>query len=230
MAFKYEVKYNHKIELGGKLIKFKPWTTKNEKDYLIAVSTSSGKAVPEDILYDILIKPCLENNDIDLDVNEQKMLLIEIRKVSIGSTFPIRFQCKECTNVNELEIELDDVINFTPGTLGEVTVDDLYINFGKPNNIARERIEKADSEIERNFVNMIIHIKEIEYQGEVNDTFTFDELYEFFESMPTNVFDEVFNKFLKMDSNLELKGEFICGVCAHKHKIEFDKIPNFLWI
>ena len=110
MALKYKIEYNNTAIIGDKKFKFKPWNTKNEKDYLIAVE--SEKDIDDKMLFDILIRPCLEDTEVVLSVNEQKMLIIEIRKKSLGTTFPMRYACSSCGQVNDIDISFDSIVKY----------------------------------------------------------------------------------------------------------------------
>lgn len=228
MALKYNIKYSSIARIGDREFKFKPWTTKNEKDYLIAVE--SEEDITDDMLFDILIKPCLEDPDISLSVNEQKMLIIEIRKKSLGGTFPMRYICKKCKNVNDIDVEFDQIINFSPDKFELIKVDDLVFNLGhiQSQNL-KDRLKEQKTNVDYAFTDFLLHIHSIEVDGTLEDTFTFDELQDFVENLPTYIFDEVYEKFQAMKSKLEFELTTFCLTCNTENEVEFDHIPNFLW-
>lgn len=228
MALKYNIEYNNTAKIGDRTFKFRPWTTKNEKDYLIVVE--SEEEITDDKLFDILIRPCLEDPDVALTVNEQKMLMIEIRKKSLGETFPMRYICKKCKQVNDLDVEFDKIIKFKPDEFRPVTVGNLKFNFGPiVSKKVKERLEATTSSVEYAFVNFLLHIHSVEIDGRIEDTFTFDELKEFIEDLPTYIFDEVYKEFQSMKSSLEFGLKTYCMICNEENNVEFDHIPNFLW-
>jgi len=230
---KYKVQYNNIAKIGSKEYKFKPWNTKNEKDYLIAVESETE--ITDKKLFDLLIRPCLEDKDVVLSPNEQKMLIIEIRKKSIGATFSMRYACTDCKQVNDIDINFDMMVNFTPDEFKSVTTkdennEDIIFNFG---DIASERLrsklDDTKNSVEYSFTEFLLHIQSIELQGELEDTFTFDELKDFIEELPTFIFDEVFKEFRKMKSTLNFNLKTNCMICNTENNIVFEKIPNFLW-
>jgi hypothetical protein len=228
MALRYARAYDNSCTIGDKKFKFKPWNTKNEKDYLIAVE--SEEDITDNLLFEILIRPCLEEPDVVLTSNEQKMLMIEIRKKSLGITFPMRYVCKKCKQVNDLDIELDKIIKFTPDKFEDVEIDNLKFKFG---NIRSENLKKRLDGLKTNvdyaFTELLLHIQCIEIDGTVEDTFTFDELQEFVEELPTYIFDEVYKKFQSMKSSLNFNLKTFCMVCNTENDIDLEYIPNFLW-
>ncbi|MEA3485391.1 MAG: hypothetical protein U9R03_01645, partial [Candidatus Aerophobetes bacterium] len=69
-----------------------------------------------------------------------------------------------------------------------------------------------------------------EIDGELQEGFSFKELQEFMDSLPTKIFDEVFEQYQKMTDSLDLKYEFTCPHCKTKETIDYTNIPNFLWL
>jgi len=230
MALKYNVSYENTAIIGNKKIKFRPWTTKNEKDYLIAVEAEDE--ITDEMLYNILIKPCIEDSDsIVLTENEQKMLMIEIRKKSLGSSFPMQYTCRKCKNVNDLDVEFDKIVKFQPDDFKEVTHDDISIKFGPiiSENL-RDKLSQTETRTDYAFMEFLVHINSITINGKEEDTFSFDELKSFIEDMPSSLFDEFFKDFKKMISTLKFELTTYCMMCNEANEIDFDYIPNFLWV
>jgi len=228
MALKYETVFKNTAVIGDKKFKFKPWNTKNEKEYLIAVESEDN--ITDNMLFEILIRPCLEDQDIVLTSNEQKMLMIEIRKKSLGPTFPMRFACKKCKQVNDMDIELDKITKFKPDNFKDVTVDNLKFSFGTivSENLKR-RLDDTETKVDYAFTEFLLHIQSIEIDGRLEDTFSFDELKEFIEDLPTYIFDDVYKQFQEMKSELSFELTTYCMVCNTENEIDFEYIPNFLW-
>ena len=237
MPLKYNVEYKMKAQIGDKTIKFKPWNTKNEKDYLIAVESEPN--ITDAMLFDLLIRPCLEDDSIVLSNNEQKMLIIEIRKKSIGPSFPMRYSCTSCKQVNDLEVEFDDIVDFKPDTFGPVEVQTdagpMVFNFAPPRteklrNKLNEVKGGPDNKVEYRFTEFIIHIQDITINGKIEDTFTYEELVEFVEELPSSIFDEVFKEFQKMKSSLDFKNlNTRCVMCNFENEVQISNLPSFLW-
>ena len=228
MALKYNVEYNNTAKIGNREFKFRPWTTKNEKDYLIAVEAE--EEITDDMLFNILIAPCLEDPDVSLTTNEQKMLMIEIRKKSLGSTFPMRYICRQCKQVNDLDVELDKIIKFKPDNFHDVEVENMVFSFGPiPTQRLRDKLKEQGTNVDYAFTNFLLHIQSIEVNGNIEDSFTYDELTEFVENLPTYIFDEVYKEFQSMKSSLDFELKTYCMICNTENDVEFDHIPNFLW-
>jgi len=228
MALVYKEEYKNIAKIGGKEIHFKPWNTKNEKEFLIAVE--SDEDITDSMLYELLVKPCIKEQDIVLDEYEQKLLMIEMRKKSIGSTFPLSYKCSNCKNLNEIEVELDDIIKYNEPKYDEVTVEDITISFGVPRTEKLiKRLDEVDTKVEKTFYNFLIHINYIIIDGVKEDTFSFEELKDYIESLPTSIFDEFYEKYSAMSPNLRFELDQYCMFCNEKNQINLEGIPNFLW-
>jgi len=233
----YNITYNT-LDINNKKIEYRAWNTKDEKNYLIAIEDTKEEDITDDLIYDILIKPCLKNPDIVLTPDEQKYLMIEIRKKSLGSTFPMRYNCNKCGTLNDIEIRLDDVISFKEQSFKEIIIQDqdnditLKVLFNEPktNNLIK-KIQEAKTNTEKNYIDFLIHIQEININNETHKDFSFEELDNFISTLPTYVFDELLNSFLNSKSKLSINNyESKCLICNEENIIKIEEIPNFLWV
>jgi len=234
MALVYNTGYNLSTLIGDREIKFKEWTAKEEKKYLSTMEDEKIK-ISDKLIFDILIKPCIEDKDIVLSVSEQKLLLIEIRKASISEKFNDIITCKECDENTEVDIKIDDICLYEKSKYSLITInynDDIFkfeIDDIKTNKM-KEKLVLDDGLVNYIFTDFLLHIKSIEINGDINDTFTYKELERFMDSVPTKVFDEVFEKYQEMIDLLELEYKFVCPHCGTKETIDYTNIPGFLWI
>jgi len=217
----YSEEYNFTANLGNKKFKFRPWTTKNEKEYLIAIE--SEETITEKLLFDILIRPCLEDKNVVLTNDEQKMLIIEIRKKSLGSTFPMKYACSHCNNVNDIDISFDKIVKFKESRYEDISIENMTFIFGdiQSENL-KSRLDSSDStSIEKSFIELILHIHAIEIDDRMEDTFSYEELFTFIESLPSYIFDELFSKFTNMKSSIEFSYISNCAICSKENNIVF---------
>jgi len=232
---------DHKLsfDIGTKTIKFRPWTTKDEKEYLMYIKDidSDGNQIQTDKLeeqiFELLLKPCLKDPNIILTIEEKRILLIEMRKISIGDTINIQSVCTnpECSSVNQYEINFDEIVEFKPFKGGEVKVEDIVITFGdvKTENLIK-RVQDAPNKIEKIFNDLLVHITAINIAGN-DEKFSFEELKDFIDSLPSSMYSEISNKYSEMKSTFYLKGvSRSCVICDTETFINFSEgIPDFLW-
>jgi len=231
--------YNHKITIKDKDIYFRAWTTLDEKNYLLATDSIEVIGVKE--LWEILVRPCLKDNSIILSDIEQKYLLIKIREVSIGSTIELKYTCNNytnketltvCNSINEIEVEIKDVLEFNNSSFSTVTFKDLVLEFDNPitTNLYNKLEGLAINTFEYNLTYLLIHIKSYTYNGVKNETFNFNELRNFIESIPTNYYSFFYDEFIKQKGILKFNIQSTCIHCNKVNQINTEDIPNFLWV
>jgi len=234
MALIYTAGYDYTAKMGKKEIKFKPWTAKEERKYLTTMENEKTK-VTDKLIFDILISPCVEDKDIVLSVSEQKLLLIEIRKESISTNFADTIECSECKETTDRVIEIDDICSYEESNYEpvELKIDKEKFIFTMSDiskNKDKERLILDNGIINYIFTDFLLHIKSVDVNGELNEKFAFKELEKFMDSLPTKIFDELFEKYQKMVDSLDLTYEFTCPHCNSVENIDYTNIPNFLWI
>jgi hypothetical protein len=231
----YEPKYT-KFILNSKEIFYRPWNTLDEKNYLLLNEDKDN--ITEEDLYEILIKPCIKNPEkLKLTLNERKILMIEIRKKSLGSTFNMKYNCGKCKKVNEITCSLDSVIKYKKLESKEILVTDedtgteyiFKINEPVSSNLLKRLNSNTSSSIDYLFTELLVHIEYIVINSIKNDTFTYDELKDFMDSLPSNMFDKIFSEFQKCKETLRFEVEHYCLMCNNKNTVDLEGIPGFLW-
>jgi len=97
-------------------------------------------------------------------------------------------------------------------------------------NSAKSRLNIDNGLINYVFTDFLLHIDSITIDGELNDKLSYKELETFMDSLPTKIFDKVFEEYQLMVDSLELKYEFTCDKCNSKQDKIYSNIPNFLWV
>jgi hypothetical protein len=227
-----ENSYSYSTVIGnGTKVKFRPWKTKDEKAFLTFVESTDN--VTDDDFFNYLLKPCMENPNIYMTSADIQKLLIEIRKVSMGETFEMKFICKSetCGKVNEIEVEFDDIVDYRLDTVKEFSLPEaeIKVTFGQIKNVDffKEK-SKGKPAIEVSFIEMILRIEKIEYKGEVYDSFKYDEVYQFIDNLDVKIFDKLIAYYSENKSNIKIEGTFKCAFCNSDNAFYFDEIPNFL--
>lgn len=222
-TFPYELKF------GKKLVKYRGWKTRDEKAYLIL--TESKEELEDKDLYDTLVLPCLENKAMYFTDAELQMLMIEIRKKSLGESFDVKFICKndKCKTVNDTQVPFDDIVEFRNDTVSNLKVDDIEFFFGDVKNqkLLTERTN-GKTNVEKIFIEMVMRIEKLIVKDEVEDTFTYDEITEYMDDLDTKIFDKLIEYYTQNLSSITLKGHLMCHRCGHDNEFLFDEIPNFL--
>ena len=229
MALKYENKYEYVSDLGNKKVRFRQWSAKEERRYLSALENQKEEFTDKTV-YDILILPCIEDKSTVLSSSQQKKLLIDIRIESISRYLEDKVECKECKETIIIKEEINKIMKYIPSKFEPVEVKNLkfFIDEVKSNE-DKNKLKISDGIINYVFNDFILHIKAIEIDGKLTENIKFKELQEFMDSLPSSIFDEVFDKYKDMVDDLIMDYECICPSCGHKEVIDYTNIPNLLW-
>jgi len=221
--------YNYKCKINGKDVYFRPWKSKDEKNFLTLMEAK--EEITDDDFKNILILPCLKDKDIYLSEADLQYLLIEIRKQSISDEFEMKFICKneKCKSVNEIDVNFDDIVDYKPDNVKIFKDENLIIHFGNIKNIQifEEKIKDVNH-IEKNFIEMIMRIEKIIINDKEYNTFTYDEVYNYINELEVKQYDKLIKYYNDNKSNMNIEGTFNCAFCGHENSFYFDEIPNFL--
>jgi len=92
------------IKYGNKTFELDSYTSAQEKDLLLATSGDYTLST----LFDIL-KPCIKGDVENLTDNEVKMLLVELRNISVGETFSLIKKCNKCSEKFDFTISFEGI-------------------------------------------------------------------------------------------------------------------------
>jgi hypothetical protein len=229
MALIYKSTEKHVAKIGKKEIEFTPWTTKTEKEYLSLIEKQ--ESITDKDIFDILIGNNIIDNTIVLSTEEQKLLLIEIRKVSISETFEDTIKCKSCKHEEKLTIKIDDIVKYKESSWEPVQVQNIQFNLGDIRTLKEKNRLKPDNGIVNYiFTDFILHVHSIKIDEELHENLKFNEIQEFMDSLPTKIFDVVFDKYREMVDSLILEYKCSCSKCSAENTVEYENIPGLLWI
>ena len=216
------------IKVGSRTLEIKAWKTKEEKAYLIYKEQAE---LDEHSVFDILLRPCIKDSDkYNFTSNEEIYIMTKIREISMGNDITLNFTCTECDKFQDREISLNDIVIYTPENYYNVKIDDYEFIFNKNDSPKfKERVLKAGSQVEQEFVALVMSITEIKIKKVVYDTFTFDELYEFINDLDTNTFDKLYAEYAKMVDSLTMNYKINCLFCDTVNENSLERIPGFLW-
>lgn len=229
MALTYNIGYDYTSVIGDKEIKFKQWTAKEERNYLQLIEKEDSE-INDKVVFDTLLAPCIEDKEIVLSASEQKKLLVDIRIESISDSIVDNHKCSNCGKETDINVKINDCLTYKKSNYEEVQVKDLKFVFEEiKTNKEKEKLNLNDGVVNYIFTDFLLHIKGVEINGEMQETFSFRELSKFIDKLPTKIFDEVFEKYRDMTDDLIIEHKFICNKCNNEETIDYTHIPNLLW-
>jgi hypothetical protein len=109
------------------VVKIRPITTKEEK---ILYASNSAKAL-DDVIKACIVEPASLSLG-NLIVPDKYAILLNLRIISIGDVYKVRYKCPSCGEVNEYEINLS-----------ELPINYLEESFEEPYTLALETLDKT---------------------------------------------------------------------------------------
>lgn len=248
-----KLKFNQKffkLDICGQEVQFRKWTAADEKKFLKVLNSKKENLNDLDV-YNSLIKPILKENA-NLTSNEQKYLLMQVRKETFGKIVDYKVKCPKCGKINELKLNLDEIVKFKCSNFSdlEIIIDEeteeivkeitqtqkpviLKIKFSRKNiNKFKSLLYANQDPVDYIFTNFLTFIEEIEYNGEtlkIENKQDFKDAGEFLDSLPTNIFEYIVDEFAKMSDEFKIEFNFTCEKCGYSENMEIDNIFEFLW-
>ena len=232
--------YDLKLISNGKKLRFRPFTVKEEKLFLMAVESNDSESSIN------TIKQVLNNCVIDeinlesLPIFDLEYLFIHLRAKSIGEEVKLRYRCNNqvqkedkidsCGNLVEMNfnlLEIQPTKNEQHTNKIEIE-NNLGVVFKYPSFETLQKYESNSNEIET-ILKMIIDCIDYIYDAEqiyyAKDS-TEEELREFIESLQTKQLEKV-KTFFDTMPKLQKKLNFKCSKCGYEEEIEVEGIQNF---
>ena len=233
--------YNVKLLSTGKSLRFRPFTVKEEKLFLMA-NEGEDLTTVVDTIKQILNNCLLDEFDIDsLPLFDIEHLFLNIRARSIGEVVNLKYKCnndvldeetkeeKKCNNVVQIDLNVLDIHpEKQEGHTNKIQITEkLGIVMKYPNFETLKKfkdVSEADSIIKMT-VSCIEYVYDADKIYYAKDT-TEEELVEFVESMQSKDLERIKNFFDTMPK-IRKDVDFKCNKCGHEEKIEVEGTQNF---
>lgn len=217
------------LMFNDKIVIIRPWKTRDERNFLIK-KAALPKNLQEnmdkvhELLINDLIKPCVIEGNIDqLSFNQLKLLMIELRMLSIGEEVDgITFKCQECGKHEEITVTFDEeFVKYTEGNYKEREISDsLKIRFKPmPHTIMKSKIDEIEI--------LYAVVDEIIYNNVSYKDFTKQEFIEFFDALDLKTTKKIIKELGKSTDDLQIKTTHKCRNCGFETELDFGDVPNF---
>ena len=232
--------YEVKIPSSGKNIRFRPFTVKEEKLFLMAAQGDDTKTSINTIVQ-VLNNCILDDIDVEkMPLFDIEYLFLNLRARSISEVVELSYKCnnivpdnsgadKRCNNVVNINVnvlEIEPTIDPSHTTKIELS-DKLGLVMRYPNmNFLSTDIAKDEFSI---VIDLILDCIEYIYDDEAiyySKDSTKEELTEFLDSLPSKDLEKIksfFDTLPKMKKDLDFK----CNKCGHTEKIALEGIESF---
>ena len=233
--------YNVKLLSTGKSLRFRPFTVKEEKLFLMA-NEGEDLTTVVDTIKQILNNCILDEFDIDsLPLFDIEHLFLNIRARSIGEVVNLKYKCnndvldeetkeeKKCNNVVQIDLNVLDIQpEKQEGHTNKIQITEkLGIVMKYPNFETLKKfrdVSEADSIIKMtvNCIDYVYDADKIYYAKDSQE----EDLIEFIESMQSKDLEKI-KTFFDTMPKVKKDVDFKCNKCGHEEKIELEGIQNF---
>jgi len=233
--------YNVKLLSNGKNLRFRPFTVKEEKLFLMANENEDLDNVV-DTIKQILNNCVLDEFQVDsLPLFDIEHLFLNIRARSISEVVNLKYKCnnnildeetkeeKKCNNVVEIDLNILEVEpEKQEGHTNKIEITEkmgVVMKYPSFETIKKFDVENEADSIIKITVNCIDYVYDSDSIYYAKDS-TEEELIEFVESMQAKDLEKIktfFDTMPKMKRDIDFK----CNKCGHEEKIELEGIQNF---
>lgn len=232
--------YDLKLISNDKKVRFRPFTVKEEKLFLMAVESNDAESSINTIKQ--VLNNCIidEINVESLPIFDLEYLFIHLRAKSIGEEIKLNYRCNNqvqkedkidsCNNLVEVNFNLLEIKpTKNEQHTNKIQLDNnLGIVFKYPSFSGLQKYDNEVNEIEI-IINMIIDCIDYIYDNEeiyyAKDS-TEKELREFVESLQTKQLENI-KLFFETMPKLQKKINFKCNKCEYEEEINLEGIQNF---
>ena len=233
--------YSTKLISTGKTVKYRAFTVKEEKLFLMANESEEVDTVIDSIKQ--VLNNCIVTKGIDVEelpLFDIEYLFLKLRAVSVGEIVNLRYKCnnilpklddeeeKKCNHVVELDLNLNEITSESVKVNKKIEItDQMGISMKFPTfDLLKEfdATDEVDSIIKMtvNCIDFIYDKDNIYYAKDASE----QELIEFVESMQTKDLEKIKDFFSSMPK-LKKKLDFKCVKCGYEEEIELEGIQSF---
>jgi hypothetical protein len=231
--------YEVQVPSNKKTIRFRPFTVKEEKLFLMAAQSDDSETVTNTILQ-VLNNCVLDDVDIEsMPMFDLEYLFLHLRARSISEVVELNYKCnneitgengeiKKCGNVVNIDVNLLDIKPTESEIKNKIELTDkLGLVMKYPNLNLIKKIDKQD-ELEI-VIELIVECIDYIYDEEniyyAKDS-TKEELLEFLESFQTRDLEKI-KDFFDTLPKITKEIDFTCKKCGYHENITLEGIQNF---
>jgi len=233
--------YTITLKSNGQKLKYRPFTVKEEKLFLMANESEDIEAVIN-IIKQILNNCVLtEGFDVDkLPLFDIEYLFLNLRAVSVGEVVNLKYKCnnqvmdenqetKTCGNVVEIDLKLTEIEpEFESEHDKKIQITDKFGVVMKYPDLTIMNSANSKDDISA-ILNITIKCIDYVYDAEnvyYAKDFSDEELQDFIEQLQMSDIEKI-KQFFDTMPKLKKTLDFKCFKCQHEDKIELEGIQNF---
>lgn len=231
--------YEIKLPSNGQSVRFRPFTVKEEKLFLMAYESNDAKYSVDTIIQ--VLNNCVVG---DVDIKELptfdiEYLFLNLRARSVGEIVKLKYRCnnevgteeepKKCNSSVEMELnvlEIEASKNVEHSSKIEITENlGIVMKYPKMGLIK----DNTDAEDFNSVLDLIINCIDYIYDKDnlyYSKDSTKEELTEFLDSLQTKDLEKI-KEFFDTMPKLKKMVDFECKKCGYKENIELEGLQSF---
>lgn len=228
--------YQLELPLSKKVVKFRPFLVKEQKNLLMALEADDVDTIERNIKQ-VLVN-CTLSEDIDigqLPIVDVEYYFLNLRARSVGEVVELKYRCnndidgKECGNVMETSLNILDLKVDMPENNDEIQITDKIVVKMKYPQFESIKNNSNTEDLGDLALGMIIDSIEYIYDGEQfynSSEVDRSELLQFVEQLNQTQFNKLeqfFEKLPTIEKTIQLK----CGKCGFEHTITVEGLESF---
>lgn len=228
--------YQLELPLSKKVVKFRPFLVKEQKNLLMALEADDVDTIERNIKQ-VLVN-CTLSEDIDigeLPIVDVEYYFLNLRARSVGEVVELKYRCnneidgKECGNVMETSLNILDLKVDIPENNDEIQITDKIVVKLKYPQFESIKNNSNTEDLSDLALGMIVDSIEYIYDGEqfysASEVHR-SELVQFVEQLNQTQFsklEQFFDKLPTLEKTLQLK----CDKCGFEHTIVVEGLESF---
>jgi hypothetical protein len=231
--------YEIKLPSNGQPIKFRPFTVKEEKLFLMAYESEDVK-YSVDTIIQVLNNCVISDIDVkDLPTFDIEYLFLNLRARSVGEVVKLKYRCNNDVNTEEgvkkcnssVEMELN-VLQIEPTRdVNHNNKIEISDNLGIVMKYPKIGLIKDNTNVEDFNIILELIINCIDYIYDENNVYyakdsSKEELTEFLDSLQSKDLEKI-KEFFDTMPKLKKKVDFRCNKCGYEENIELEGIQSF---
>lgn len=233
--------YELKLLSTGKTIRYRPFTVKEEKLFLMASESSDIKSIMNTVKQ--VINNCIID-DVDIEtlpVFDIEQIFLNLRSKSVGEVVNLKYRCnnkvldeekkeeKNCNTIVEIDVNIDDIVPKNDKKVSNkiMITENLGVSLSYPTFKSLENYNQEDES--QSTLSTIIDCIEFIFDKEnvyYAKDYKKEELIEFIDSLQTRDLQK-FKDFFDSIPKLQKKINFKCPKCKYEEEVLVEGIESF---
>ena len=226
-------RYTVELPSTGEKLNMRPYLVKEEKVLMIALESNDPEQIAESVRS--IIRSCYELESLDeLTIFDIEFLFLQLRGKSVGEEMKIQIKCKgeDCTTMNPLSINIDDIKVSTQDSDGTILFGDVNgvgVKMRYPSVDVISKINPENLGSVEGIMDLVVDCIDTIFDNDnvySAKTEKRVDLVEFIEGLSSEQFKLV-QAFFQDTPSVSYNTKFVCMKCKLDNEVELKGLNSF---